>query len=711
MIWNFGAVHSVTVPHGVTTVGFVDGSGTSRSPGRAGASARHSTQRRPSRSPRRCRLSAPRPRPRSSPCGSYRTCAPSVRVVGPNPARRRVSAQRNVFGASRIRITRAGTPPTTALSGTSLVRPPRWCRSRRCRRPSRRAGCRRRSRSRRCGRRGRRACRCPAARIGRSTSTTPWSKSISITRSATMHSRPIETCWKAEIVHSWPSTVLAPIATSPSCARILQPWPIHDQRPRSTVAPRPISNLTPGQTKHSPSVCRRPRQRSFSHSQRASSARVAQRAASGCARAKRRNVERPAVQRRRAGSDERRDRRRRRSRGSSGSVRTARHAQDRTPAGMIAPRPWPTRDDTSPSACSTGDKRALARGDHAGRERRPGRLGARPRGLPAHRHGPRSSGFTGPPGAGKSTLLGALTKLERARGPHRRRAVDRPVLAVHPGRAARRPDPADRPLPRPGRVHPLDGQPRRARRAQRGGAAGGAADGRRRQGRGAARDGRRRPGRGRHHRPRRHRRARADARLGRLDPGAEGRRDGDPGRDRRQQGRPPADRHDGPRDQGRARARAAAAAGRCRSSRPRRSAARASRSWSSKLDEHRALHRGGGHAAPSAAAATCATRCSRSRRSGCAASSRRRSPRTREVQELLDRGRRRASSIRPARPRTILEREPSSAPPSAEPMSELDRRSFLTRAAASWPGSAGGRVGPCREAGAAAARPRRRSPL
>src|SRR4051812_13857167 len=44
----------------------------------------------------------------------------------------------------------------------------------------------------------------------------PWSKSISITRSAITHSRPIETCWNAEIVHSWPITVLAPISTQPS---------------------------------------------------------------------------------------------------------------------------------------------------------------------------------------------------------------------------------------------------------------------------------------------------------------------------------------------------------------------------------------------------------------------------------------------------------------------------------------------------------------
>ena len=87
-------------------------------------------------------------------------------------------------------------------------------------------------------------------------------------------------------------------------------------------------------------------------------------------------------------------------------------------------------------------------------------------------------GLTGAPGAGKSTLISALAKLRRAAGPHARGALDRPVLAVHPRRAARRPHPPDRPLPRPGRLHPLDGQPRRARRAQRGGAPGGAADGR-----------------------------------------------------------------------------------------------------------------------------------------------------------------------------------------------------------------------------------------
>ena len=85
-----------------------------------------------------------------------------------------------------------------------------------------------------------------------------------------MHSRPIETCWKEEIVHSWPSTDFAPMRTSPSWARILVPWPIHDQRPRWTTASLPISSVTPGQTKAKPSVFRRPRKRSFSHARRRS---------------------------------------------------------------------------------------------------------------------------------------------------------------------------------------------------------------------------------------------------------------------------------------------------------------------------------------------------------------------------------------------------------------------------------------------------------
>ncbi len=87
-------------------------------------------------------------------------------------------------------------------------------------------------------------------------------------------------------------------------------------------------------------------------------------------------------------------------------------------------------------------------------------------------------GFTGPPGVGKSTLHGGADQARARARALGRGALHRPVLAVHQGRAARRPDPPHRPFPGPGRVHPLDGQPRRARRPERGGAAGGAAHGR-----------------------------------------------------------------------------------------------------------------------------------------------------------------------------------------------------------------------------------------
>src|SRR3954452_622624 len=97
----------------------------------------------------------------------------------------------------------------------------------------------------------------PWRRTGRSTSTTPWSKSISITRSAITHSRPMETCWYAEIVHSCPSTVLAPIETTPSWQRIFVPCPSHDQRPSSIRASLPIWSTTRGPMKARPSSFRR----------------------------------------------------------------------------------------------------------------------------------------------------------------------------------------------------------------------------------------------------------------------------------------------------------------------------------------------------------------------------------------------------------------------------------------------------------------------
>ena len=216
---------------------------------------------------------------------------------------------------------------------------------------------------------------------------------------------------------------------------------------------------------------------------------------------------------------------------------------------------------TEPRRAAAGGRQARAGARHlARRGRRPRGLGARPGGLPAHRQGL----------GGRLHRAARRRQVDADRGadqaPPRARAagggaVDRPQLAVPRRRAARGPDPAVRALPRPGRVHPLDGDPRRARRAGRGGAPGRAADGRRRQGRRVPGDGRRRPGRGRRDRPRGLDRARADPRLGRLDPGAQGRCDGDPGRHRRQQVRPPADRHDGARDQGRAQPRPAGGLG------------------------------------------------------------------------------------------------------------------------------------------------------
>ena len=291
-------------------------------------------------------------------------------------------------------------------------------------------------------------------------------------------------------------------------------------------------------------------------------------------------------------------------------------------------------DPTLAQRLLDGDRRALARAISLVEDDRPEGWELVKEVYP-HTGNAAVVGFTGPPGVGKSTLIGALTKAAPRGRAQRRRAVDRPVLAVHAGRAARRSHPPDRALPRPGRVHPLDGQPRRARRALGGRAAGGAAARRGRARGRVRRDRRRRPGGDRHHRPRRHDRARADARLGRLDPGAEGRRDGDPGRDRDQQGRPPADRHDGARDPRRAvageprphargGARQLARADRQDRGQPRQ---RASTSWSSawtstaRTSSPRASW-------PSAARATCATRCSRSPPRACAGAWRRSSTRT-----------------------------------------------------------------------------------
>ncbi len=149
-----------------------------------------------------------------------------------------------------------------------------------------------------------------------------------------------------------------------------------------------------------------------------------------------------------------------------------------------------TDRDPRPAPARRRPPRAGAR-DHARRGRPPRGLGARARGLPAHRQG---RGGRLHRAAGRRQVDADRRADEGApRGrAHRRRAVDRPVLAVHARRAARRPHPPDRALPRPRRVHPLDGQPRRARRALGGGAAGGAAARRGRSRGRVRRDGRRR---------------------------------------------------------------------------------------------------------------------------------------------------------------------------------------------------------------------------
>ena len=166
--------------------------------------------------PRSCsRSAAPRPGRSAASVSSYSASAAS-------PARR-ASAGRG-----------PGAPATTALAGTSLVTTV-LVPTTRCRRPWRRAGCTRRSRSSSCGRRARRACRCPAGgsgarprrRRGRSRSASRGRRRCTRARSRRAGRR--RSCTPG------PSTVFAPISTSPSCARIFVPWPIHDQRPsRST---------------------------------------------------------------------------------------------------------------------------------------------------------------------------------------------------------------------------------------------------------------------------------------------------------------------------------------------------------------------------------------------------------------------------------------------------------------------------------------------
>src|SRR3954468_6333188 len=361
----------------------------------------------------------------------------------------------------------------------------------------------------------------PWRRTGRSTSTMPWSKSISITRSAITHSRPIETCWYAEIVHSWPSTVFAPIETTPSWARIFVAWPTHDQRPSSIRPVLPISRITLGPMKAKPSSFRR---RPYGVRSLRRASRTRSRAYFGVSmRLRRMNRRRVSGPPRRGGGGPRRP-----SSTSDGggpaiswtAASTAtrsyfewlrRRAIAPPPLVPFAPRAAAPQHRRRARRTAVGGREARARArDLARRERRPGGVGARPRGLPEDRPGGRG-GLHGPARRRQVDADRDAREeraLARAEG---RGALYRPFVAVHEGCAAGRPDPADRPLPRPGRVHPLDGVARVARRALGGHVAGRAADGRRRQRRRAARDGRCRPGGGRHHRSRGHGGAGADA--------------------------------------------------------------------------------------------------------------------------------------------------------------------------------------------------------
>src|SRR5829696_1334008 len=221
------------------------------------------------------------------------------------------------------------------------------------------------------------------------------------------HSRPIATRWKAEIVHSCPSTDFAPIETSPSCARILLPCPIHDQRPSRTTASGPISKVTPGPTKQRPSVCSRPRQRSFSHAQRAIS-RAYLRLSMPWPRMKRSSTSGPPWS-------------------GAGSPRTCSGRDTGCFATVdmrrsyYSPAPMPDTDRSLAERLLAGDKRALARGISLVEDDDPEGW-ALVREVYPHTGSASVVGFTGPPGAGKSTLIGALIK-------HRRKA-DRQVAVL-----------------------------------------------------------------------------------------------------------------------------------------------------------------------------------------------------------------------------------------------------------------------------------------
>ena len=154
----------------------------------------------------------------------------------------------------------------------------------------------------------RRACRSPAGgsgarprrRRGRSRSASRGRRRCTRGRSTT--------CWKAEIVHSWPSTVFAPIDASPSWTRIFVPWPI--QRPAAEPERRAAADLerhARGRRSRGRRSAAARASAACSHAQRSAS-RAYLRVEHPVAAREAQQRERPAVRRHRRAADEQRPR-------------------------------------------------------------------------------------------------------------------------------------------------------------------------------------------------------------------------------------------------------------------------------------------------------------------------------------------------------------------------------------------------------------------
>ena len=184
---------------------------------------------------------------------------------------------------------------------------------------------------------------------------------------------------------------------------------VADPRPAAELRPaRPCRSrsVTPGPTKHSPSVCRRPRQRSFSHIQRSDQPRVGERQ-HPVRRAEAQQRQRAAVQRRSArrdtlalAADPFGDC------AHHGRIVSARWHDPRPHGGLQA--------HASPSDCSRATSARWRGASRSSRTTTPraGRSCARSTRTRAR---PPSSASPARPAPGKSTLIGALVKLRRAR--------------------------------------------------------------------------------------------------------------------------------------------------------------------------------------------------------------------------------------------------------------------------------------------------------